>query len=283
MEIIWSLFGRTEADLFAKEDLTLCPLWFSWKKENSPLGLVHDGEGSLFYAFPPLPLILPTIQRVLQQGHRPPFGRRGSGFLCCIDSAAARHGAPLTGGISCHSWVVTFGIPTLVTFSCGLVFAGSNSQLRDYPETVRSIIMNARAQYTCLLIKNRWRLFSKWCVDRNKDPVHTILELLQSLLDNGQSHPTLKVYMGAISSQHVSVNNLSLGNHKLVSLLLKEALRLSEGYGVGPFLVLPCALMPCVCLTLSHCLRWDWSGCPWRQLFSWPWPLLSILENCMLY
>lgn len=183
--------------------MTLCPLWFSWKEEISPQGLVHDGLDSLLYAFPPLPLILPTIQRVLQQGHRPPFGWRGSGF---------------------------FSIPTLVTFSCGLVFVGPNSQLRGYTETVRATIMNARAQYTRLLYENRWRRFSKWCVDRNKNPVccfvHTILELLQSLLDNGQSHPTLKVYMGAISSQHVSVDNLSLGNHKPASLFLKNALRL---------------------------------------------------------
>ncbi|XP_049432622.1 uncharacterized protein LOC125889006 [Epinephelus fuscoguttatus] len=71
--MVWGIFGRAEVDLFASRESTHCPLWFSWTEGDSPLGrdaLGHEWPDSLLYAFPPLPLILPTLQRVLQQGHR---------------------------------------------------------------------------------------------------------------------------------------------------------------------------------------------------------------------
>ncbi|XP_075325299.1 uncharacterized protein LOC142383412 [Odontesthes bonariensis] len=70
---IWATFGRANVDLFASEESTHCPLWFSLTEESSPLGqdaLAHDWPEVLLYAFPPIPLIAPTLQRVLQQGHR---------------------------------------------------------------------------------------------------------------------------------------------------------------------------------------------------------------------
>ena len=53
----------------------------------------------------------------------------------------------------------------------------------------------------------------------------TILEFLQSLLDSGHSHSTLKVYMAAISAQRVGVDGATVGRHRLVSLFLRGALR----------------------------------------------------------
>ena len=73
VERIWGLFGRAEVDLFASEESAHCPLWFSWTEVTSPLGqdaLAHDWPLSPLYAFPSLPLILPTLQRVLLRGHR---------------------------------------------------------------------------------------------------------------------------------------------------------------------------------------------------------------------
>ena len=42
-------------------------------------------------------------------------------------------------------------------------------------------------------------------------PVATILEFLQSLLDGGHAQSTLKVYVAAISLQHVRVENATVG------------------------------------------------------------------------
>ena len=72
VQSIWERFGRAEVDLFASEASTHCHLWFSLAEATSPLGqdaLAHPWPEALLYAFPPLPLIRPVLQRVLQEGH----------------------------------------------------------------------------------------------------------------------------------------------------------------------------------------------------------------------
>lgn len=72
VERIWRLFGRAEVDLFASRVNTHCPLWFSLAESASPLGqdaLAHDWPRTVLYAFPPVPLIFPTLMRVLLEGH----------------------------------------------------------------------------------------------------------------------------------------------------------------------------------------------------------------------
>lgn len=56
--------------------------------------------------------------------------------------------------------------------------------------------------------------------------VPRVLEFLQSLLDNGRSPATLRVYVAAISSRHARVDNDTVGCHRLVSLFLRGAWRL---------------------------------------------------------
>lgn len=73
VERIWETFGKATVDLFASEEASHCPLWFSLVDSTSPLGqdaLAHDWPKVLLYAFPPFPLIDHTLRRVLQEGHR---------------------------------------------------------------------------------------------------------------------------------------------------------------------------------------------------------------------
>ncbi|KAK0136266.1 hypothetical protein N1851_027838 [Merluccius polli] len=76
--------------------------------------------------------------------------------------------------------------------------------------------------------ENRWKLFSDWCNGKAADPVRCpvaiVLEFLQSLLDSGRSHSTLRVYVAAISSRHEGVDGATVGCHRLVSLFLRGAL-----------------------------------------------------------
>lgn len=72
VQTIWNLFGRAEVDLFASRDTTHCPQWFSLVETGS-LGqdaLAHPWPRTLLYAFPPIPLIRPTLQRILLEGHQ---------------------------------------------------------------------------------------------------------------------------------------------------------------------------------------------------------------------
>ncbi|KAK0134683.1 hypothetical protein N1851_029697 [Merluccius polli] len=73
--------------------------------------------------------------------------------------------------------------------------------------------------------ENRWKLFSDWCNGKAADPVRCpvaiVLEFLQSLLDSGRSHSTLRVYVAAISSRHEGVDGATVGCHRLVSSSLE--------------------------------------------------------------
>ena len=67
---LWDKFGVPEVDLFASMENAKCPLFFSLGGET-PLGLdalAHRWPRTLLYAFPPLSLILPTLNRVRTQG-----------------------------------------------------------------------------------------------------------------------------------------------------------------------------------------------------------------------
>lgn len=54
----------------------------------------------------------------------------------------------------------------------------------------------------------------------------TILDFLQSLLDDGRAPSTLRVYVAAISGRHDLIDNATVGCQRLVSLFLRGALRL---------------------------------------------------------
>ena len=107
----------------------------------------------------------------------------------------------------------------------GLAAAGPDSLLNVCTETVRNTILNARAPSTRAQYANRWKLFSDWCRGKAVDParcsVATVLEFLQSLLDDGRSHSTLRVYVAAISSRHEMLDGATVGCHRLVSLFLR--------------------------------------------------------------
>ena len=67
---IWSRYGRPEVDLFASQENAKCSRFFSIIG-SAPLGLdalSHDWPRELLYAFPPLELIRPTLERIRLQG-----------------------------------------------------------------------------------------------------------------------------------------------------------------------------------------------------------------------
>ncbi len=63
---IWDLFGKAEVDLFASQESSQCPLWFSL---SSPTTLGIDAFANpwpnvMLYAFPPIKLIPAVLCRV---------------------------------------------------------------------------------------------------------------------------------------------------------------------------------------------------------------------------
>ncbi len=111
-----------------------------------------------------------------------------------------------------------------------LGLASAQSISHKLEEAVAKTINNAKAPSTWENYSSRWRVFSKWCQDRNIDPagcgLEFILCFLQSLLDSGRKVNTVRVYVAAISHFHNVVEGLSTGKHALVSQFLKGARRL---------------------------------------------------------
>ncbi len=69
---IWNLFGEAEVDLFASQESTQCPLWFSLSFPTT-LGIdafTHPWPNVSLYAFPPVKLIPAVLCRVKVSGAR---------------------------------------------------------------------------------------------------------------------------------------------------------------------------------------------------------------------
>ncbi len=69
---IWDLFSEAEVDLFASQESSQCPLWFSLSFPTT-LGIdafAHPWPNVSLYAFPPIKLILAVLCRVKVSGAR---------------------------------------------------------------------------------------------------------------------------------------------------------------------------------------------------------------------
>ncbi|XP_056260073.1 uncharacterized protein LOC130186807 [Seriola aureovittata] len=67
VKAIWARFGRAQVDLFASQETTHCPLWYSIAGPVGTFGvdaIAHKWPQGLLYAFPPFPLIPVVLARV---------------------------------------------------------------------------------------------------------------------------------------------------------------------------------------------------------------------------
>ncbi|XP_051946656.1 uncharacterized protein LOC127618313 [Xyrauchen texanus] len=65
VQTLWRIFGRAEIDLFASEENSHCPIFFS-KSEDA---LAQDWPNRPLYAFPPVSLLPQVMQRIRETRH----------------------------------------------------------------------------------------------------------------------------------------------------------------------------------------------------------------------
>ncbi|KAK7909688.1 hypothetical protein WMY93_014372 [Mugilogobius chulae] len=153
---IWHQYGMAEVDLFATRDTSHCPHWFSLLETTGSLGqdaFAHPWPRTLLYAFPPLPLIMPTLQRIFQEGHR---------VLLVAPFWPSQPWFPLLHRL-CHShpWRLPAREDLLSQFggriwhpqspevsAVGLASGGPDQILTGVSGSVRKTILNARARST---------------------------------------------------------------------------------------------------------------------------------------
>ena len=98
------------------------------------------------------------------------------------------------------------------------------------PEDVVNTIQGSRATSTRTQYSCKWRVFSRWCLEKSVDPVTcsvaTILSFLQGLLDAGQSPQSLKGYLASMAACHMGLDGKAVGSLPLVVRFMKGARRL---------------------------------------------------------
>ncbi|XP_053089208.1 uncharacterized protein LOC128318105 [Pangasianodon hypophthalmus] len=226
---IWRVFGQAQVDLFATQETSHCPLWFSLT-HPAPLGLdamVQTWPRLRLYAFSAfflervrrdgvhLLLVAPFWSMVLG----PDFPSRR---LSMGDSR--QEGSPLTGG-GRH-----LPPPPGVVEAVSVASEGAQLVASGLSAEVVETILQSRTPSSRKLYALRWKLFTSWCEDRRLDPVNspvgTVLEFLQARLSAGLTHSTLKVYVAAIAAYHAPHGGQSVGRHPLDTHFLRGALRL---------------------------------------------------------
>ncbi len=173
---IWEVSGRAWVHLFASEDNSHCPIFFT----KSTDALAHVLPSLPLYAFPPIALLPQVLRRVREQWHK----------LILI--------APLWRN---QPWVSEL-------FQL--------LEAAPWPIPLRRDMMAyARGPSTQRLYALKLSIFSTWCQDRDLDPVISdvseVLSFLQEMLDKQRSSSTVKVYTAAIAAFHAPIAGRSVG------------------------------------------------------------------------
>ncbi len=228
---IWDLFGKAEVDLFASQESSQCPLWFSLSFPTT-LGIdafAHPWPNVSLYAFLPIKLIPAVLCRVKVSGARllliAPFWPSQTWF------------SELTPLLYRPPWEIPIRRDLLSPASgqdlasstgalevVGMAHTGPRAVIDGLPAEVQETIASARAPATRKLYSSKWGVFESWCLTRAIDPVNCpvgpVLEFLQERLTAGAAATTLRVYVAAIAARR-ELDEIPLGRHRMVSAFMR--------------------------------------------------------------
>nr|XP_054590865.1 uncharacterized protein LOC129154747 [Nothobranchius furzeri] len=234
---VWHQFGEAQVDLFASRSSKHCPLWFSLAEADAPLGM--DALANVWplvrlYAFPPFPLILPTLHWVRDSSHEVLLvARPAHEGLVSIASQSVERGAVAVAGEAGPP--VSDGGEDLASVprsssAHGLAIEGCRQPPVGLEPSIQQVLDSARAPSTRASYARCWQRFSAWCSFRDVDPgscsLHEVLRYLRHRFDKGRTASTLKVHLAAISANHLLVDGRSVGAHYSVTQFLRGVRRL---------------------------------------------------------
>ncbi|GAA6090398.1 uncharacterized protein LOC117958235, partial [Tachysurus ichikawai] len=212
VEFIWRRFYRAQVDLFATQETSHRPLWFSLS-HPAPLGLdamVQSWPRLRLYAFPPIALLPGVLERVRRDGVR-----------------LLLEGSPLTGGRNPGS------PPPRAVEAVAVAPEGAQFIAADLSTEVVETLLHSKASSTRRSYAPRWQLFTSWCEHHGLEPVNcpigSVLEFLQEQFAAGLTPSTLKVYVSAVVAYSTLPAGQSLGRHPVVTRFLHGARRLRPG------------------------------------------------------
>ncbi len=199
---IWDLFGKAEVDLFASQESSQCPLWFSLSFPTT-LGIdafAHPWPNVSLYAFPPIKLIPAVLCRVKVSGTRllliAPFWPSQTWFLGANSPlVSVSLGDFDQAGLTVPTSGQDLASSTRALEVVGMAHTGPRAVIDVLPAEVQETIASARAPTTRKLYSSKWGVFESWCLTRAIDPVNCpvgpVLEFLQERLTAGRLLPPL--------------------------------------------------------------------------------------------
>ncbi len=204
---IWDLFGKAEVDLFASQESSQCPLWFSLSFPMT-LGIdafAHPWPNVSLYACPPIKLIPAVLCRVKVSSAR---------LLLIAPYKVLGVNSPLVSvplgdsdqaGLTVPASEQDLASSTRTLEVVGMAHTGPRAVMDVLPVEVQETIASARAPATRKLYSSKWGVFESWCLARAADPVNCpvgpVLEFLQERLTARAAATTLRVYVAAIAAR----------------------------------------------------------------------------------
>lgn len=219
MQVIRSWFGRAKVDLFAFQETTHCPLWYSMVEPKGDAGVrcpstrVASGPSILFSPFSSFTSSIDQDSRLTS--HSP-----AQCFRLDQPDMDARSGCIARGG------------PMASPIQAGNALSGSGAALEPQPwaiqhaclasewepsgtlgQGVLTTLQAARAPSTVVIYTGCWEIFTCWCQSKCINPVScdvlSLIFFFQFLLEAGLKESTLKGYVAAISDCNDHIDGLS--------------------------------------------------------------------------
>ncbi|KAM4771089.1 integrase/recombinase xerD homolog [Rhinophrynus dorsalis] len=92
-------------------------------------------------------------------------------------------------------------------------------------ESTKFLMSEAWAPGTKACYNSCWSIWTRWCLERDMDPISTdltnVLNFLSSCFQQGKAYRTINCYRSSISTGHIQVDNLPIGQHPWVHKLMK--------------------------------------------------------------
>ena len=106
-----------------------------------------------------------------------------------------------------------------------MAYLRARIQEKGISSRTTELLLRARSEGTTKSYESAWIQFTSWCEQQHKDPIqcdiNTLLSYLTDKYEKGYKYRTLNIHRSAISLYHNKIEGFKVGQHPLITELLK--------------------------------------------------------------
>ncbi len=222
------LYGPIQVDLFATRLTNQVPTFFSWRPDPYAVGtdaflqdwsMIRNG-----YANPPVCLIGRILSHVKAQKNPGNLGGTGLEIAALVPGCPGNVGRlseDNTGEPPCQG----ISSSTVTTPISRMEYLRKRYASEKLSEEASGLLLKSWRSKTNKSYDSLFRKWSGWCMERGSDPfsgpIVSVVNFLADLHKQGYKYQSLNAYRSAISSTHERIEGFSVGEHPMVSKLMK--------------------------------------------------------------